>query len=146
MRPNLHPHFAIPAFTCFLLVLFAPPVNPVFAGAAAINCQAHDGSCSLPLGQGTISLDIIPKPVTAMQDSTFIVTLTGANPTKAPYLDLGMPAMKMGPNRVMLKPDGKGGYKGKGIIVRCKSGRRTWFANVVVPGAGEAKFVFDVVY
>jgi hypothetical protein len=81
-----------------------------------------------------------------MQDLTFTVTLSGKLPEQAPYLDLGMPAMKMGPNRVQLKTAGDGIYKGKGVIVRCKSGRRTWFANVVVPGAGEAKFVFDVVY
>jgi hypothetical protein len=57
-----------------------------------------------------------------------------------------MPAMKMGLNRVHLKPKGEGGYHGKGVIVRCKSGRRTWYANVVFPNIGEAKFVFDVVY
>jgi hypothetical protein len=128
----------------FVITLFA--VNPVFAGSAAINCQAHEGACSLPLGTETVTLDIAPKPVTAMQDSTFTVNISGNRSAQTPYLDLGMPAMKMGPNRVMLKPDGNGNYTGKGVIVRCKSGRRTWFANVVVPGAGEAKFVFDVVY
>jgi hypothetical protein len=100
----------------------------------------------LPLGKETVTLDITPRPVTAMQDSTFSVKISGNEPAQAPYLDLGMPAMKMGPNRVLLKPTGNGAYSGKGIIVRCKSGRRTWFANVVVPGAGEAQFVFDVVY
>ena len=130
--------------TLFLFVSFR--VSIVFGGSAIINCQAHAGACSLPLGSGTVSLEITPRPVTAMQDSEFTVTLSGTPSSKAPYLDLGMPAMKMGPNRVLLKPAGNGTYTGKGVIVRCKSGRRTWFANVVVPGAGEAKFVFDVVY
>lgn len=128
----------------FLLVLL--PAGAVFGGSATINCQAHKGPCSLPIGNETVTLEITPRPVTAMQDSAFKVTISGNHPAQAPYLDLGMPAMKMGPNRVLLKPSGNGTYQGKGVIVRCMSGRRIWFANVVVPGAGEAKFVFDVVY
>lgn len=129
-----------------LLLLVSLPAGTVFGGSATINCKAHEGPCALPLGNETVTLEITPRPVTAMQDSEFTVTITGDQPSKAPYLDLGMPAMKMGPNRVTLKPVGEGTYKGKGVIVRCKSGRRTWFANVVIPGAGEAKFIFDVVY
>lgn len=128
----------------FLLVLL--PAGAVFGGSATINCQAHEGPCSLPIGNETVTLEITPRPVTAMQDSAFKVTISGNRPAQAPYLDLGMPAMKMGPNRVLLKPTGKGTYQGKGVIVRCKSGRRTWFANVVIPGTGETRFVFDVVY
>ena len=133
-------------FGTILLLLAAFFTGTAFAGSAAINCQAHAGACTLPLGQETVTLEITPRPVTAMQDSTFTVTVSGKPPAQPPYLDLGMPAMKMGPNRVQLKPSGKGTYTGQGVIVRCKSGRRTWFANVVVPGVGEAKFVFDVVY
>jgi len=145
MRLSMHSGSIILIFTACLLVIMLSTMT-VFAGSATINCQAHEGSCKLPLGKETITLEITPRPVTAMQESFFNVTITGNQPEKAPYLDLGMPAMKMGPNRVMLKSDGNGSYTGKGVIVRCKSGRRTWFANVVIPGAGEAKFVFDVVY
>ncbi len=130
----------------FILLFTAHSAKTAFADESAINCQAHDGKCSLPIGTETVTLEIEPRPVTAMQDSTFTVTFTGIAPKQAPFIDLGMPAMEMGPNRVQLKPTGDGTYAGKGIIVRCKSGRRTWFANVVVPGAGDAKFVFDVVY
>ncbi len=129
-----------------LLLFVVLGAHTALADASAINCQAHEGKCSLPIGKATVTLEINPRPVTAMQDSTFTVTLTGLAPSQPPFIDLGMPAMKMGPNRVQLKPSGNGTYVGKGIIVRCKSGRRTWFANVVVPGAGEARFVFDVVY
>jgi hypothetical protein len=134
--------FSFAALFCLVLL----PVGVAFGGSATINCQAHKGPCSLPLGNETVTLEITPRPVTAMQDSAFKVTISGNLPAQAPYLDLGMPAMKMGPNRVLLKPAGNGTYTGKGVIVRCKSGRRTWFANVIVPGTGEAKFVFDVVY
>ncbi len=134
------------SYTGLIILFSALTANTAFADPSAINCQAHDGKCSLPIGTETVTLEIEPRPVTAMQDSTFVVTITGTAPEQVPFIDLGMPAMKMGPNRVQLKPAGDGTYAGKGIIVRCKSGRRTWFANVVVPGAGEAKFVFDVVY
>ena len=129
-----------------LLLLTALPVSTVSAETTAINCLAQDGPCTLPIGNDIVTLEITPRPVTAMQDSKFIVTLSGGPHEQNPYIDLGMPAMKMGPNRVQLEPAGNGVFKGRGVIVRCKSGRRTWFANVVVPGAGEAKFVFDVVY
>ena len=145
MRQNMPTGFILLTGT-FLLLITALAASTVFAGSATINCQAHEGVCALPLGNETVTLEITPRPVTAMQDSTFLVKISGNQPAQAPYLDLGMPAMKMGPNRVQLKPTGDGAYTGKGVIVRCKSGRRTWLANVVVPGAGEAKFVFDVVY
>jgi len=128
------------------MIISAATANTVHADTAIINCQAHEGVCSLPLGQETVTLSISPRPVTAMQESTFQITLSGSAPKQHPYIDLGMLAMKMGPNRVQLKPAGDGTYTGRGIIVRCKSGRRTWFANVVVPDLGEVKFVFDVVY
>ncbi len=134
-------------FSCVLfLLIYVLSVGTVFAESSDINCQAHAGKCILPVGKETVTLEIMPRPVTAMQDSTFTVTLSGNPPEQVPYIDLGMPAMKMGPNQVKLKPVGNGVYKGKGVIVRCKSGRRTWFANVIVPGEGEVKFIFDVVY
>ena len=131
-------------FALYLLVTVLA-VDTVFAKDLAINCQAHNGNCSLPIGKETGTLEIIPRPVTAMRYSTFTVTLSDKPPEQAPYIDLGMPAMKMGLNRLQLKSAGNGVYKGKGVIVRCKSGHRIWFANEVVPDVGEVKFVFDVV-
>jgi hypothetical protein len=81
-----------------------------------------------------------------MQDLVFKVKINGAAPSSNPHIDLGMPAMTMGPNRVALQPSGPGTFEGTGVIVRCKSGKRSWFANVVVPDTGEVKFIFDVIY
>jgi len=121
-------------------------LNPAMAADTTINCDAHKGVCSQSSGDLTVSLEITPRPVKAMQDLVFKVSITGASPAEPPHIDLGMPAMKMGPNRVALKSTGPGTYEGTGVIVRCKSGRRTWFANVIVPAAGEVKFIFDVIY
>jgi len=54
--------------------------------------------------------------------------------------------MKMGPNRVRLKPSGKGAHIGKGVIVRCPSGKRVWYSRITVPDRGTMEFVFYVIY
>ena len=120
--------------------------GPAMAADTMINCDAHKGGCSQSSGDLTVSLEITPRPVKAMQDLVFKVSITGASPAAPPHIDLGMPAMKMGPNQVALIPTGPGTYEGTGVIVRCPSGKRTWFANVIVPGSGEVKFIFDVIY
>jgi hypothetical protein len=110
-------------------------------------CDVHKTSCTKIMTDCTVTLDIDPKPVKAMTDLTFTVILSGKKPSANPYIDLGMPGMKMGPNYVKLKEaTGKNTYEGTGIIVRCPSGRRTWKAAVTVPDVGTAEFVFDVVY
>jgi hypothetical protein len=93
-----------------------------------------------------VSLDINPKPVKAMSELIFTVTFAGEIPAANPYIDLGMPEMDMGRNRVRMKSRGKGIFQGSGIIVRCPSGRRTWKANVTVPDMGSVEFIFDVIY
>ena len=113
-----------------------------------INCELHQDACTQNLAGFTVTLEVTPRPVKAMQDLSFKVTLTGKLPpnTKLPYIDLGMPGMNMGPNRVQLKSAGNATYEGRGVIVRCPSGRRTWQAAVTIPGVGQTDFIFDVIY
>ena len=113
-----------------------------------INCDLHQDACTQNLAGFTVTLEVTPRPVKAMQDLSFKVTLTGKLPpnTKLPYIDLGMPGMNMGPNRVQLKSAGNATYEGRGVIVRCPSGRRTWQATVTIPGVGQTDFIFDVIY
>ena len=95
----------------------------------------------------TVTLEVLPRPVQAMQELQFIVTVDEElTPQQPPYIDLNMPAMDMGRNRVPLKSNGQGVYEGKGVIVRCRSGHRTWRATVNFPGIGIVEFVFDVIY
>jgi len=98
------------------------------------------------LGERQVTLTVNPKPVEAMKDLTFDVTISGGQPVRAPYIDLNMEAMDMGPNRVELEQKKSGAWTGMGVIVRCPSGKRTWIASVVVPTEGTVEFVFDVVY
>lgn len=132
---------------CFLFVLLG--ANLAFAATKKnpdINCDIQHQSCTQNLSALTVTLDITPRPVKAMADLVFRVRLDGPQPAKPPFIDLGMPGMKMGPNHVVLKAAGPGIYEGKGVIVRCPSGRTRWRATVTVPGAGSADFIFDVVY
>ena len=139
--------FTVVLSTVFLLA--AP--GCIFAGdkyQEMINCDLHQGTCTQRLVGYTVTLAVTPRPVKAMQDLLFQVSLSGKLPpnTKLPYIDLGMPGMNMGPNRVQLKSTGNATYVGRGVIVRCPSGRRTWQATVTIPTAGQTDFIFDVIY
>jgi len=139
---------ALSLLTLIGILVLGGQVAPqlALAGESMINCDAHTGACSQSSGAITVSLEISPRPVKAMQDLVFKVSIEGTTPASHPHIDLGMPAMKMGPNKVALKPTGPGAYEGTGVIVRCPSGKRTWFANVIIPESGEVKFIFDVIY
>lgn len=134
--------------TAFALMMFSvcPSVSSGKSQSAKVECDVHAGACMGHISDTIVSLDIEPKPVKAMHDLTFTVTFAGEQPAAAPYIDLGMPGMNMGRNRVILKPAGGLSYLGEGVIVRCPSGRRTWKAKVTVPEMGSVEFVFDVIY
>jgi hypothetical protein len=83
-----------------------------------VECDVHAGPCKATLKGSQLSLDVEPKPVRAMQDLTFTITFSGAKPGAAPYIDLTMPGMNMGRNRVILEPAGEAVFQGKGVIVR----------------------------
>ncbi len=138
------------------IIFWATVVLLTVAGAAnsgdqyqeMINCDLHMGACTQSLERTAITLEVTPRPVKALQNLTFKVTLTGktSESPKAPYIDLGMPGMNMGPNRVQLKSAGRHSYEGQGVIVKCPSGRRTWQATVTIPDTGQTQFIFDVIY
>jgi hypothetical protein len=132
------------------MLLFITIILPVTAQAAdhskKINCDAHKGACTQKLQETNIILDISPKPVKAMTDLNFTITMTGKQSKSDPFIDLGMPGMKMGPNRVLLKSNGNGVFYGTGIIVRCPSGKRIWKATVTIPDMGSVEYIFDVIY
>jgi hypothetical protein len=111
-----------------------------------VSCDIQKGPCTKDLAGMTVTLDILPKPVMAMKDLTFTVTVSGKNLSAKPFIDLGMPGMNMGPNRVELRRVKDNLFEGQGVIVRCPSGRRTWRATVTLPQTGKVEFVFDVIY
>lgn len=120
----------------------AAEVRPGEAGGAA--GEIHAGPVTGYAGPQRVILEVEPRPVRAMTDLRFTVRLPGYGGTAAPSIDLSMPGMRMPPNRVDLEKGADGAYRGTGVIVRCRSGRRTWQATVTVPGKGKAVFPFDV--
>ena len=122
------------------------PANADRTQVSLVDCDIQTGPCVKTVEGVEVRLDITPRPVEAMKDLTFRVGLKNGLLESDPYIDLGMPAMEMGPNRVSLKPVDPATYEGKGVIVRCKSGKRTWRATVTLPGLGRAEYIFDVVY
>ncbi len=105
----------------------------------------HAGPVSADAGGQAVILEILPRPVRSMRALSFAVALPGAAATAdALRIDLGMPGMRMPPNRVDLRRGTDGIYRGQGTIVRCGSGRRTWSATVTAPGGARAVFTFDV--
>ena len=83
-----------------------------------VPCDAHKGPCTGYLAGSKVSFEISPKPVKAMRDLKFTLSLTGGKPIKNPHIDLSMPKMNMGRNRVSLKPIGESVFQGTGTIVR----------------------------
>jgi len=116
------------------------------AGNQETDCDIQNASCTRSLSGLSITLDIHPKPVKAMTDLIFSVSIEGETKGETPYIDLGMPGMEMGPNRVFLKETAQGEFEGNGNIVRCKSGRKTWRATITIPGNGTVEYLFDVIY
>ena len=131
-----------------LLLAFSSSGNAGDKYRELINCDLHQGACARNLSGSTVTLAVTPRPVRAMQDLLFRVAFSAKLPpnAKLPYIDLGMPGMKMGRNRVQLKFAGSDTYEGRGVIVRCPSGRRTWRATITVPDFGQTDFIFDVIY
>jgi hypothetical protein len=113
--------------------------------ASAVDNSIHEKACSVTVGQRTVTLNIEPKPVKHMKELTFSVTVTPCE--KLPetlLLDLSMPGMQMGKNQVTLVKKSACRYEGKGIIVRCMSGRTLWQATVLSDTLNNPAFTFNV--
>lgn len=112
--------------------------------------RERDGALAAPAGPRKVAgdpnvlLDISPKPVRPMKELTFAVEARGFEGSGRTWIDLGMEGMHMPPNRVDLVMDPDGRFRGRGILVRCRSGMRTWTATVHLPGDRKAVFSFDV--
>ncbi|NTU58066.1 MAG: hypothetical protein HGB00_03990 [Chlorobiaceae bacterium] len=105
----------------------------------------HSGPCTKKLAGRNVTLEINPKPVRHMNDLSFRVTVDPSTALpSALLLDLSMPGMPMGKNQVKLAKKSPETWEGRGVIVRCMSGRRLWKATVLSSDLGNPAFTFDV--
>ena len=80
-----------------------------------------------------------------MKNLTFSMTVTPCD--KLPQtllLDLSMPEMPMGKNQVTLVRKSGCIFEGKGIIVRCMSGRTLWQVTILSDELQNPAFTFNV--
>ena len=105
-------------------------------------CAFESGPCRGGFDGSDVSLQITPAPPHAMSELAFIVKATeGVEPY---MIDLIMPGMQMGLNRVPLSRGEDGSYTGKGVIPRCPSGGNLWRAEVMMKSGRVVGFDFEV--
>lgn len=102
------------------------------------------GTLQSAAGAQEVTLSISPWPPRAMRELSFAVELPGYSGDSPPHVDLSMPGMEMGRNRVLLARGHGGVYRGTGVFVRCASGRKEWEAAVSVPDRGKAVFRIEL--
>ncbi len=113
----------------------------------AVDCEIDAGPCVGTDGDLRVDFSAAPRPVRTMAELTFRVEAElGGRPISddAVGVDLSMPGMVMGLNRIILDPVGDGRYEGSGVIVRCPSGGRNWRATVFSPSIPHMDFDFEV--
>ncbi len=133
--------------SCFSGMLFLFLLSCSSGKEPAADCDPHTGTCTQQAGAYTVTLDINPKPVKHMKELTFDVSIAGESAAVLPDtipLDLSMPGMDMGKNQVSLSKTGEGLYSGKGIIVKCSSGRVLWRATLLISETLKPSFTFNV--
>jgi hypothetical protein len=108
------------------------------------DCDIDRGPCTKRIDNIEIALDINPKPVKAMKELSFTVNLRGSSGHEKLIIDLDMPGMYMGENRVLLKRSDDGEFTGIGVIPRCPGGKRLWRATIEIPDIGKVDFLFNV--
>ncbi len=108
------------------------------------DCDIDAGPCIRSGRDGMIALEIGPRPVTAMRPLYFRVMLENHRRPRSVMVELSMPGMSMGSNRITLSTSGEGLYEGLGVIPLCPSGRRLWRAGIVIDGRVVEVFHFDV--
>jgi hypothetical protein len=113
--------------------------NPTATSNPTRSCDLQAGPCTRPLPDGgEITLSVGPRPLRAMTDVEFTLSVSPASAAAggAATVALSMPHMYMGETRVALARAGDGVFHGKGVLVRCASGRRDWAADVKIERAG----------
>ncbi len=114
-----------------------------------LNCEMKDREFEkLPLikhYQGyTIVFEAEPWPVVPMKRTIFRLKTTPPLKADKVLMELTMPGMYMGQNRVVLKRVSDGVFQGTGVVVRCPSGKTLWRATFTAEGFGPVSFDFHV--
>ncbi len=91
------------------------------------------------------TLDLNPKPVVAMKEITFTLALNEKkfDPQEI-LLDLTMPEMYMGENKVKLLKKQENIYEGKGVFPECTSKFTRWNIEIFFDPSTTTNIQFDI--
>lgn len=117
-------------------------------------CDAHTSGCEFEIWDSDSNkekiivkgvLNLNPKPVKAMENIEFQLILT-ENQLMEPeiLLDLSMPGMYMGDNKVKLKKISNNMYRGYGVFPECMSEHRRWNIKIIFEDKNQNKFSTDI--
>ena len=138
--------------SCIIIILTVLAAATALAGTSGrIDCDIQRSACVMLSDSGMqVVFDVIPRPVKAMQELEYIVTLTvRGRPVSGAslLLDLSMPGMFMGNNQPKLNEEQGGRYRGRGVIPACSTGTKTWKALIAIAHGGQIEkvtFQFEV--
>lgn len=102
-------------------------------------CDLAATPCTVALsGGGSITLDLGPRPLRAMQELAVTAAVRGEGLEGAAVrVRFDMRGMTMFPVEAALAPSGAPGRTaGRAVLVRCASGRKDWTAHAAVSPAG----------
>ena len=122
-------------------------IHAAAAVGEGVHCDAGVKACAADAGDLREVLELAPHPPVPLKEMGALVQLTRAGAAvegAEVAVELSMPGMYMGENRIVLRAGGHGQYAGKGALLRCMSGRRDWTAEVVarLPGGVETRTRF----
>ena len=137
---------AVLAIALILIVLLLLDKYFKQSSQTIVNCDIQHSSCLQNKNGIFVTFDVQPKPVKPMKLVTFRVHVEGSILSDNATIDLNMPGMKMGPNSIQLKKVSANEYEGKGTIVKCSKGGRTWQASVNLHKSETFHFIFDVIH
>ncbi len=140
-------------FMVFTVTLLSVGVRHVTASESHYpqpDCMMNDGPCIRTVNGFTVVFDIAPKPLKAMRSLLFRSTILNKDMPVVDAIvsiDLSMPGMFMGQNSIGLTHLRDGIYEGKGVIIRCPSGKKMWRASVKIRRFGKESvvdYIFEV--
>ncbi|UTW04469.1 hypothetical protein KDX31_05545 [Amphritea atlantica] len=109
--------------------LFSLP--SVEAPGIASNCDLNSQSCTVDMGEVSLTLDIQPRPVRSMAPLNYRVSIDGASASNV-VINLQGSEMYMGINQTQLTAveSQPGFFSGKGELAVCTTGEMLWRLTV----------------
>ncbi|WP_299198135.1 hypothetical protein [uncultured Amphritea sp.] len=101
------------------------------APGVASTCDLNKQSCTVDMGEVSITLDIQPRPVRSLIPLNYRVSIDGARASKV-MINLQGSEMYMGINQTELTPveNIPGDFSGKGELAVCTTGEMLWRLTV----------------